>query len=392
MQTAEMMEMMSLNPDILRFLNSIARPNTVQNGTQTEDAGTGASKEHAKTSRHASPQPHTVRCFSRNPAPNNTAAVPDLHVYMPWTGMIIELLPTKKELHDNDFIFTSTQSQGEMKNMLCHGARPHLNTLCFQAYITDVRLEIQQRDDFSNRCTISYTPFYKVWLPVCGSLFEISGSALPQPVKRKDRSSWSHGELFAMESCAIGQVALEDFLLGDSLVEEDYTWIPVLQKSCRGQARMENACPDGPQKYPPVSLTTSGPLPKDWQRVVALPHASQTPSLQAYKSAAASFPHVGTLSAAQKCAFSPVLFADVIPESPQDGGNVESHKSAYRATCDAFLACMKPMYQLVASGQDPLAHGWRRSTSKINDEDVYVWERGDTTLGKRSAEGDPPAT
>ena len=62
------------------------------------------------------------------------------------------------------------------------------------------------------------------------------------------------------------------------------------------------------------------------------------------------------------------------------------------STCDAFLACMKPMYQLVASGQDPLAHGWRRSTSKMNDEDVYVWERGDTTLGKRSAEGDPPAT
>jgi hypothetical protein len=70
MQTAEMMEMMSLNPGILRFLNSIARPNTVQNGTQTEDAGTGASKEHAKTSRHAWPQPHTVRGFTRNPTPN----------------------------------------------------------------------------------------------------------------------------------------------------------------------------------------------------------------------------------------------------------------------------------------------------------------------------------
>jgi hypothetical protein len=53
---------------------------------------------------------------------------------------------------------------------------------------------------------------------------------------------------------------------------------------------------------------------------------------------------------------------------------------------------MKPMYQLVASGQDPLAHGWRRSTSKMNDEDVYVWERGAATLGKRRAEGDPPAS
>ncbi len=70
MQTAEMMEMMSLNPDILRFLNSIAHPNTVQNGTQTEDAGTVASKEHAKTSLHAWPQPHTVRSFTRNPTPN----------------------------------------------------------------------------------------------------------------------------------------------------------------------------------------------------------------------------------------------------------------------------------------------------------------------------------
>ena len=70
MQTAEMMEMMSLNPGILRFLNSIARPNTVQNGTQTEDAGTGACKEHAKTSLHAWPQPHTVRSFTRNPTPN----------------------------------------------------------------------------------------------------------------------------------------------------------------------------------------------------------------------------------------------------------------------------------------------------------------------------------
>jgi hypothetical protein len=195
-----------------------------------------------------------------------------------------------------------------------------------------------------------------------------------------------------MESCAIGQVALEDFLLRDSLVEEDYAWVPVLQKSCRGQVRTDSVCLDGPQEYPPVSLATSSPLPNDWQKVVALPHASQAPSLQAYKSVSASFPHVGTLAAAQKCAFSPVLFADVVPESPQDGGNVESHKSAYRATCDAFLACMKQVCQLVASGEDPLAHGWRRSTSAINNEDVHVWERGDATLGKRRAEGDRPAS
>jgi hypothetical protein len=207
MQTAEMMEIMSLNPDILGFLNSIARLNTVEMGTQTEDAGTGASKEHAKASRHAWPQPHTARGFARDPTPNHEAAVPDLHVYMPWTGMIIELLPTKKELHENDFIFTSTQSQGEMKKTLCDGARLHLNTRCFQAYITDVRMEIQHGDDFSNRCTISYTPFYKVWLPVCGSLFEISGNSLPSPVQNKDRSNWSRGELFAMESCAIGQLS-----------------------------------------------------------------------------------------------------------------------------------------------------------------------------------------
>jgi hypothetical protein len=389
MQTAEMMEMMSLNPDILGFLESIARRNTVQNGTQTEDAGTGASKEHARTSRHAWPHPHTVRGFTRNLTPNHAAAVLDLYVYMPWTGMILELLPTNKELHENDSVFTSTQSQGELQKMLCEVARPHLNTLCFQAYITDVRMEIQHGDDFSNRCTVSYTPFYKVWLPVCGSLFEISGNSLPSPVKNKDRSNWSHGELFAMESCAIGQVALEDFLLGDSLVEEDYTWIPVLQKSCRGQVRMDNAGLEVPQEYPPASLATSSPLPNDWQNVVALPHASQTPSLQAYQGAAASFPHVGTLAAAQKCAFSPVLFTDVIPESPQD--NVESHQSAYRATCDAFLACMKPVCQLVASGKDPLAHGWRRSTRAMNNEDVHVWERGDATLGKRRAEGDRPA-
>jgi hypothetical protein len=49
------------------------------------------------------------------------------------------------------------------------------------------------------------------------------------------------GESFAMESCAIGQLALEDFLLGDSLVGEDYTWIPVLQKSC--QVRAPARCP-----------------------------------------------------------------------------------------------------------------------------------------------------
>jgi hypothetical protein len=137
MQTAEMMEIMSLNPDILGFLNSIARLNTVEMGTQTEDAGTGASKEHAKASRHAWPQPHTARGFARDPTPNHEAAVPDLHVYMPWTGMIIELLPTKKELHENDFIFTSTQSQGEMKKTLCDGARLHLQPKHVSVLIKD---------------------------------------------------------------------------------------------------------------------------------------------------------------------------------------------------------------------------------------------------------------
>ena len=350
--------LMSLNPGVLKFLTSIAtKKRGLDVGTQTELAGAaGAGAAGAA------------------PDVAGAAGLEDFFVYMPWTGLVIELFPMRQEQQDEDSTFVSTPSIGEMKNMLRLGARPHVNNHCFQAFITDVRVEVHHNRGFSNRHSVSHIPVYTVWLPADGSLFEVSGESLPPPVKFTPKSTWRPSELLALEMHALGETALEHGFSGD-----EYTWMPVLDKSCRTRAAAD--CPAAPQEYPPAELRTSRELPPLWRSVVALPHVKHIPLRGDYTRDA--FPYVGRLCDAQQFVFTPVLLADVAAtdDDPADG-----HRKRYRGARDAFLAHMRPFYDLLTAGGDPRAHGWTQRTMQTENGAVCTWDAG---LGKRKQSGVP---
>ena len=140
-----------------------------------------------------------------------------------------------------------------------------------------------------------------MWLPADGSLFEVSGESLPPPVKFTPKSTWRPSELLALEIHALGELALQHGFSGD-----EYTWMPVLDKSCRARASAEKDCP---AEYPSAELRTSRDLPPLWRGVVALPHVKHIPLRGDYTRDA--FPSVGKLVDTQQFVFTPVLFADV---------------------------------------------------------------------------------
>lgn len=356
--------MMSLSPGILAFMRSIAaRKPSSDMSTQTELTGVAASPG---------------RRVARDAAGSSDAcALEDVLVYMPWTGLVVELFPMKEEEQDEDSSFVSTLSIGEMKKMLRLGARPHVHSQCFQAFVADVRIEVHHKRGFSNRHSVSYIPVYTVWLPVDGSLFEVSGESLPPPVKFAPKSAWRHGELLALELHALGEVALE---LGFS--GEEYTWLPVLGKSCLPQACAGQDGLADPRQYPPAELRTSRDLPVLWRSVVALPPVERIP-LQEDR-AHGVFPHIGKLSEAQQFVFTPVLLGDVTAET--DARITESDRKHYRAARDAFLAHIRPFYELLSAGTDPRAHGWTQHAKQRDNGALYTWG---VELGKRK-QGEVP--
>jgi hypothetical protein len=347
----------NINPGILRFLMSVAS----QPAAATCDASCDAAAPATET-RETQTAPA--------PAPAPAAACDDeLFVYMPWTGLILELLPMKDEHCSDDSTFVSTLSVSELRDVLGNGSRPHVNQRCFQGFVTDVRMQVQRSAGFANHQSVSYTPVYKVWLPADGSHFEVSGLSLPSPVKRSPTSTWSSGEVLAMESYALGEGALEHGLMGD-----EYTWIPVLAKSCRTRVCMNKDFSTIAVKYPPTELRTSRELPGCWQHVLALPHVQDAPlqeELCAELGAPARrFPHIGRMAAARQLAFTPVLLRDVLARNTDF---TNEHRALYRSARDRFLAHMRPLFELLAGGGDPRAHGWTQIAKHTDRGLVYEW-------------------
>jgi hypothetical protein len=239
-------------------------------------------------------------------------------------------------------------------------------------------MQVQRSAGFANHQSVSYTPVYKVWLPADGSLFEVSGLSLPSPVKRSATSSWSSGEVLAMESYALGEGALEHGLMGD-----EYTWIPVLAKSCRTRACMNKDLSAIPVKYPPTELRTSRDLPCSWQNVLALPHVQDAPAHEEYGDPARRFPHIGRLAAARQLAFTPVLLRDVLARNVE---LKEEHRALYRSARDRFLAHMRPLFELLAGGGDPRAHGWTQLAKHTERGVVYEWIRSQVARKRKAAD------
>lgn len=297
-------------------------------------------------------------------------AFEELLVYKPWTGLLLELLPCN----------TSTYKPDDVD--ICDGTRPHQKKQCFQAFVTDVHVEVSQNADHTNHMQLLYTPVYAVWVPAQGSLFDIPGRSLPAPVIDAPSGSWSFDELYEMESLALGRAARKSGTQG-----KNWTFVPVLQKSCCMRTPRLHEYLDLRQKYPPLSLQTSHVLPPDWQRVVALPPASSTPQ------SAEAARHVCKLAEVPHFAFDPVLFEDIVDEidgaatlSPSRFASPRAeYESAYREARDAFLARMRPLYETVAAGGDPSAHGWtlaRRGQTR-------TWERATRRLKRRAREESP---
>jgi len=350
-----------INPGILCFLKSVAGPATVTRETQTEAPAPALT---------AAPAPVTRETQTEAPAPALTAApapVPaadeELIVYMPWTGLILELFCMRDEQSSEDTTFTSTLSVSDMKAMLAHGARPHVNQRCFQGFIVDVRMQVQRIAGFVNQQCVSYTPVYSVWLPADGSLFEVSGLSLPSPANRSAQSSWSSGEILAMESYALGEVALENGFMGD-----EYTWIPVLCKSCRTRVCVDIT--KAPVKYPPSELRTSRELPGGWQQVLTLPHGGEAHARDDGEEPARRVAHVGHIAEARQLAFTPVLLRDVLA---CDAEPTDEHRALYRASRDRFLAYMRPLFEVVTGGGDPRAQGWTQLIKHTERGDAYEW-------------------
>jgi len=353
----------NINPGILRFLVSVASQSAAASCAARCKPQAPATETRAT---QTTPAPAAVAPAAGPAAALAAAACDDeLFVYMPWTGLILELLPIKDEQCSDDSTFVSTLSVSELRDMLGNGYRPHVNQRCFQGFVTDVRMQVQRSAGFANHQSVSYTPVYKVWLPADGSHFEVSGMSLPSPVKRSPASSWSSGEVLAMESYALGEGAFEHGLMGD-----EYTWIPVLAKSCRTRVCTTKDFSTIAVKYPPTELRTSRDLPGCWQNVLALPHVQDAPLQEELSDPARRFPHIGRLAAARQLAFTPVLLRDVLARNTDF---TNEHRALYRSARDRFLAHMRPLFDLLADGGDPRAHGWTQLAKHTDRGLVYEW-------------------
>lgn len=376
----------NVNPGIIRFLMTVAPRPTETQSTQTpatpcEERSTqtapAALSEKSTTSTSDISRTQTAlvsRCSAAGVCDS------ELPVYMPWTGLILELIQMKDEEVNGDSTFVSTLSVGELKEMMGNGNRPHCNQRCYQGFITDVRIEVQRSVEFANHQTVSYTPVYKVWLPADGSLFEVSGLSLPSPVKRSTKSSWGNNEVLAMELYGIGESALKHGISGD-----DFTWIPVFCKTCRTRVCMKKDLNTIKVMYPPSELRTSKDLPQAWQTVRALPPVQDTPQYEELNDPVRSFPHIGNIASADQLAFTPVVFQDVVACNAEV---TDEHLALYRLKCNSFLAEMRPVFDLVTSGADPRAHGWTRLAKNTEGGVVYEWIQLHRT-NKRKAETVP---
>jgi len=381
----------NINPGILRFLMSVASQSAAASRAASRAASCAAccqaqapATETRETQTTPPPAPAAAAAAAAAAATGASGALAaaaacddELFVYMPWTGLILELLPIKDEQCSDDSTFVSTLSVSELRDVLGNGSRPHVNQRCFQGFVTDVRMQVQRSAGFANHQSVSYTPVYKVWLPADGSHFEVSGLSLPSPVKRSPTSSWSSGEVLAMESYALGEGALEHGLMGD-----EYTWIPVLAKSCRTRVCMKKDFSTIAVKYPPTELRTSRELPGCWQDVLALPHVQDAPLQEELGDPARRFPHIGRLAAARQLAFTPVLLRDVLARNTDF---TNEHRALYRSARDRFLAHMRPLFELLAGGGDPRAHGWTQLAKQTDRGLVYEWIHAQVAR-KRKAE------
>ena len=293
-------------------------------------------------------------------------AFEELWVYKPWTGLLLELLScnsSEDSLDDVD---------------ICDGTRPHQKKQCFQAFVTDVHVEVVRTTNHTNHVQLVYTPVYAVWVPAQGSLFDIPGRSLPAPVNEAPGSPWSFDELYEMEEFALGTAARKSGTQG-----KNWTFVPVLQKSCCMRTPRLDEYLDLRQKYPPLSLQTSSALPIDWQRVVALPPACSTPCINSTEGAR----HVCKLAEVPHFAFDPVLFEDTVEEIDGAASPTPSrfatpraeYESAYRGARDKFLATMRPLYETVTAGGDPSAHGWKLTRGGR----TRTWERAKRGLKRR---------
>ena len=353
----------NINPGILRFLMSVApQPAVATCDASCEAPARATETRETQTAPAPAPAPTPAAAAAAAAA---AACDDELFVYMPWTGLILELLSIKDEQCSDDSTFVSTLSVSELRDVLGNGLRPHVNQRCFQGFVTDVRMQVQRSAGFANHQSVSYTPVYKVWLPADGSHFEVSGLSLPSPVKRSQTSSWSSGEVLAMESYALGEGALEHGLMGD-----EYTWIPVLAKSCRTRVCMKKDLSTIAVKYPPTELRTSRELPGCWQKVLALPHVQDAPLQEELGDPSRRFPHIGRLAAARQLAFTPVLLRDVLARNTDF---TNEHRALYRSARDHFLTHMRPLFELLAGGGDPRAHGWTQLAKHTDRGLVYEW-------------------
>jgi len=106
----------NINPGILRFLMSVASQSAAAScaarckpqAPATETRGT-----------QTTPAPAAVAPAAGPAAALAAAACDDeLFVYMPWTGLILELLPIKDEQCSDDSTFVSTLSVSELRDIL----------------------------------------------------------------------------------------------------------------------------------------------------------------------------------------------------------------------------------------------------------------------------------
>lgn len=349
----------NMNLGMLRFLMSVT-PRAVQTrATQTSPGIEASGAQPSPTSKASGMERALAPDFDAAPCES------ELVVYKPWTGVILEVLSLKDEECSDESTYVSTLSVGELRDMLGCGNRPHTNQRCYQGFITDVRLEVQRSVGFANHQNVSYTPVYNVWLPADGSLFEVSGFSLPHPLRRSGKNSWSNSEVLAMESYALGEGALEHGLMGD-----EFTWIPVLCKSCRTRVCMKKDFSAIKVVYPPTELRTSKHLPDVWQAVCALPPVEDAPLYEEFVDPTRSFPHIGRIGAARQLAFTPVLLRDVLTRNAEI---TEEHRALYHSKCNRFLAQMRPLYELVAGGGDPREHGWTQLARNTERGVVYEW-------------------
>jgi hypothetical protein len=361
---------MSLNPLFENLLRTLT-PHVQDASTQTDGSSGGTEAQRQATPRAAGLALHSD-------------VLEQLWVYKPWTGLVLELW--------------ELDCDAELEDALADGTRPHMNNQCFQAFVTDVRVHIGKSTDHTNQLQLSYTPVYTVWVPEDGSLFEIDGSSLPAAVNAHERCAWSFEELYEMEMSGIGKTPLKNGLRGPAR-----TFVPVLQKSCCIRVRGAEEYADMPQKYPPVSLRSSKSMPEAWQPVAALPGASSAPCEDAMQTGPERFPHVCKISDVREFAFDPVLFDDVVDDVDRATSSSavrfstpkEEYQHAYYTARNAFLASMRPLYELVTDGGRPREHGWALSRTQRHCRVERVWTHEPHTdalffaenclLGKRKA-------